>query len=208
MLGYTAESLEIGDLPIVSFDMRATYLFRRTKNAMKNIKPVIFRWKPRPGSGWQVGIRLFKLNSSVILLQVSLAASTAVLFYAPAFFLKRLVAYLEDDPERLHRGWGVVFALGLFVSGVIQTLGGCLLPGYLQARMINTLLQRLVNFGPSVPQLSRPGCVCNSIPFCLPRRWSEKISLPPGQIVQQETRRMEEMLKKRAKMIFPPRRRL
>ena len=125
MLGNTAESLEIGDLPIVSYDMRATHLFWRMKNAMKNIKPVILGWKPKPGSGWQVGIRLFKLNSFVILLQVSLAAVAAALFYVPAYFLKGLIAYLEEDPERLHREWGVVFALGIFVSGIIQTLGGC-----------------------------------------------------------------------------------
>jgi hypothetical protein len=128
MLGYTKESLEIGDLPIVSFDMRATHLFQRMRNAMKNIKPVILGWKPKPGSGWQIGIRLFKLNSFVILLEMLLAAFSAVLFYVPAFFLRRLIAYLETDPLRLHRGWGVVYALGLFVSGVALTLGGFLVP--------------------------------------------------------------------------------
>jgi len=91
---------------------------------MKNIKPIILGWKPKPGSGWQVGIRLFKLNSFVIILQVTLAAFAAALFYVPAYFLKRLLAYLEGDPERLHREWGIVFALGIFVSGIIQTLGG------------------------------------------------------------------------------------
>jgi len=169
MLGYTTESLEIGDLPIVSFDMRATHLFRRMRNAMKTVKPVILCWKPKSGSGWQVGIRLFKLNLFVILLQISLAAFSAVLFYAPAFFLRRLIAYLEADPDRLHRGWGIVFALGLFVSGVIQTLGGCLFPGSAQVRIIDTVLQQAVNFGPSVPQPSRSGCECNSIPSYLPK---------------------------------------
>ena len=212
MLGYTTESLEIGDLPIVSFDMRATHLFRRMRGAMKNIKPVFLGWKPKPGSGWQVGIRLFKLNLFVILLQASLAAFAAVLFYVPAFFLKRLVAYLEEDPERLHRGWGIVFALGLFVSGVIQTLGWCLFPRSIQARTINTILQQPVNFGPSVPQPSRSGCVCNSIPSCLSRRWSERISLPQGQIAQRETRptdgSLKGMPKRRAKMISLRSRRL
>ena len=141
MLGYTAESLEIGDLPIVSFDMRATHLFKRMRNAMKHIKPVIFGWKPKPGSGWQVGIRLFKLNSFVILLEISLATFAAVLYYAPPFFLRHLVAYLETDPERLDRRWGIVFALGLCVSGVVQNLGGCTHPRSAQVRMTNTALQ-------------------------------------------------------------------
>ena len=126
MLGYTAQSLEIGDLPIASFDMRATHLFQRMRDAMRDIKPIILGWKPKPGSGWQVAIRLFKLNAFVILLQMWLAAFAAVLSYAPAFFLKSLVAYLESDPLRLHRGWGVVFALGLFVSGTILSFGGSL----------------------------------------------------------------------------------
>ena len=168
MLGYTTESLEIGDLPIVSFDMRATHLFQRMRNAMKNIKPTILGWKPKPGSGWQVGIRLFKLNSLVILLEVSLAAFAAVLFYIPAFFLRRLVAYLETDPERLDRGWGIVFALGLSVSGVVLTLGGCLLPTR-PGIIIDTILQQPVNFGQSVLQPSKSGCVCNSILSYLPR---------------------------------------
>ena len=104
---------------------------------MKNIKPMICGWKPRPGSGWQVGIRLFKMNSFVIFLQISLAALVAVLFFVPPFFLKRFLAYLEDDPERLHRGWGIVFALGLGVISVVQSLGERLLPRSGQAQIIN-----------------------------------------------------------------------
>ena len=128
MLGHTTESLEIGDLPVVSFDMRATYLFQRMRDAMKNIKPVFLGWKPKPGSGWQIGIRLFKLNAFVILLQMWLAGFSAVLYYGPAFFLRRLVAYLETDPLRLDRKWGLVYAFGLFVSGMVLTLGGSLVP--------------------------------------------------------------------------------
>jgi hypothetical protein len=147
MLGYSAESLEIGDLPIVSFDMRATHLFRMMRNAMKNIKPTILGWKPKPGSGWQVGIRLVKLNAFVLFLQIILAALAAVLFYVPAFFLRRLVAYLEEDPERLHRAWGFVYASGLFIGGVVQTLGGYLFFRPARVRMINTAPQRPVNSG-------------------------------------------------------------
>ncbi|KAF9788298.1 multidrug resistance-associated ABC transporter [Thelephora terrestris] len=139
MLGHTTQSLEIGDLPIVSFDMRATYLFRAMRDTMKNIKPIILGWKPKPGSGLQVGIRLFKLNAFVILLEMWLAAFTAVLFYAPAFFLRCLVAYLETDPLRLHREWGAVYALGLFVSGVILTLAS----GQLWSISTTTLQVRL-----------------------------------------------------------------
>ena len=112
------------------------------RDAMKNIKPVILGWKPKPGSGWQIGVRLFKLNSFVILLQMWLAAFTAVLYYAPTFFLRRLIAYLETDPLRLHRGWGIVFALGLFVSGIVLTLGASLVPRSQDRhlRILNTII--------------------------------------------------------------------
>ena len=137
MLGNTTESLDIGDLPIVAFDMRATHLFQRMRNAMKYIKPTVLGWKPKPGSGWQVGIRLFKLNSFVLLLQIGLAAFAAVMYYAPTYFLKRLVAYLEADPERLHMEWGVVFALGLLITGLILNLGGCPVSRFARVRMFN-----------------------------------------------------------------------
>ena len=103
---------------------------------MKNIKPTLLGWKPKPGSGWQVGIRLFKLNSFLILVEVALAAFSAVLYYVPFFFLRRLIAYLEEDPLRLNRGWGIVYALGLLASGVALTLGGSFVPALV--RRVNT----------------------------------------------------------------------
>lgn len=103
---------------------------------MKNIKPALLGWKPKPGSGWQVGIRLFKLNSFLILVEVALAAFSAVLYYVPFFFLRRLIAYLEEDPLRLNRGWGIVYALGLLASGVALTLGGSFVPALV--RRVNT----------------------------------------------------------------------
>ena len=214
MLGYATESLEIGDLPIVSFDMRATHLFQRMRGAMKNIKPVVFGWRPKPGSGWQIGIRLFKLNAFPVILQISLAAVTAVLFYAPAFFLKRLVAYLETDPLRLHRGWGVVYALGLFLGGVVLALGGFLVPEITPFRLLIAVIQHLVNSGPLVLRLYRSDCGCNSIPSCFPRPWSERISRLRDPMIQQETgmtRGLDqppEGTPKRHKMISLRRRRL
>lgn len=179
---------------------------------MKNIKPVMLGWKPRPGSGWQVGIRLFKLNSFVILMEIALAAFVAVLVYVPAFFLKRLIAYLETDPERLHIQWGILFALGLFVGGIAHTLGGCLVSRLVRVRMFNTIFQQMVNSGPSVLQLSRSGCVCNLTPSCFPRHWSGRTLHLLGQIPQRKTRRMGQPLKetpkRRMKMTSLPRHRL
>ena len=61
---------------------------------MRDIKPIILGWKPKPGSGWQVAIHLFKLNAFIILLQMWLAAFATVLSYTPASSL----VYEADTP--------------------------------------------------------------------------------------------------------------
>ena len=123
MLGYTSESLEIGDLPIVPSDLRATYIFATMRLAMTKWKLKIFSWSPKPGSGWQLSYRILRNNQWTIFLVMMLAAVAAVLFYAPAFFLQRVVAYLEADPQRKDTGWGWVWCAGLFFSGAISQLG-------------------------------------------------------------------------------------
>jgi hypothetical protein len=122
MLGNTAESLEIGDLPIVPSDLRATFIFATMRSAMTKWKLKIFSWRPKPGSGWQLAYRILRCNQWTILLIIVLASVAAVLFYAPAFFLRQVVAYLEADPERKDRGWGWVFCAGLFFSNAISQL--------------------------------------------------------------------------------------
>ena len=113
MLGYTAISLEIGDLPIVPANMRATTIFARMKHAVRTVK-LSGRWKPKPGSGAELAYRLLRVNGLAMVVQICLATVTAMLFYAPAFFLNRLVEYLESDPERQYPGWGWVYCIGLF----------------------------------------------------------------------------------------------
>jgi hypothetical protein len=122
MLGYTSESLEIGDLPIVPANMRATMIYASMRAAMRKFKLRLGSWSPKPGTGWQLGYRMLRNNLSVLGLALSLAAVSAVLFYTPALFLQRIVAYLEADPERKDRGWGWVYCAGLFFSNAIMQL--------------------------------------------------------------------------------------
>lgn len=122
-LGNVATSLDIGDLPIVPGNMRATYNYTRMKKAMHQIKLRIWSWSPRPGSGWGLAYRLLRLNILPFTAELILAAVSAVLFYAPALFLQRLVEYLEVDPDRNDPGWGWVYVIGLFLSNVISFLG-------------------------------------------------------------------------------------
>ncbi|KAF5371584.1 hypothetical protein D9758_003437 [Tetrapyrgos nigripes] len=122
MLGNIAESLEIGDLPIVPASMRATVNFGKMKRTMQNIRLKLGKWRPRAGSGWQTAYQILRLNTEVLIAQFLLAAVSAGMFYVPAFFMQMLVAYLEKDPDREQRGWGWVYVVGLFLSYVIVYL--------------------------------------------------------------------------------------
>lgn len=124
MLGYTSTSLEIADLPIVPGDMRATTIYANMRAATRRFQQLrIGSWSPKPGSGWTMGWRLARVNAGPLVLIASLAALAAVLFYAPAYFLKQVVAYVERDAKREDRAWGWVYCVGLFFSNAICQLG-------------------------------------------------------------------------------------
>lgn len=129
MLGYTSSSLEIGDLPIVPGNMRATVIFQSMKAALRTpIATVSLPFSSyrlfsfRKGSGWELLFKLIRLNERVFIYEISLAAVTAVLYYTPAFFLQSLIRYLEVDEDREDRRWGWVFVIGLFGMNVINYL--------------------------------------------------------------------------------------
>lgn len=116
-LGNVIESLDIGDLPVVPGSMRATYLFRSMRSALSTIRLRRFMfWDIHSGSGWEIAYRLAYANRVAFTAQMSLAAIGAVLYYAPPFFLQKLVKYLETDPERHDRSWGWFYAFGMFAT--------------------------------------------------------------------------------------------
>ncbi|RXW15952.1 hypothetical protein EST38_g9897, partial [Candolleomyces aberdarensis] len=96
-LGNIAESLELGDLPIVPADIRATLNYSRMRQAMRTFKLRIFSWTPKTSSGWGLTYKLFRLNWFIFFVEFLLAGVAAGLFYAPAFFFKQFIAYLEID---------------------------------------------------------------------------------------------------------------
>lgn len=123
MLGNTAETLNIGDLPIVPADMRATSNYAAMKRAIRGVGLRIGSWSPKPGSGWGLAYRLVKLNTVPLTAELLLASISAILFYTPAIFLQRLVAYLEVDSERTNIRWGWVHVFGLFMANAGTYLG-------------------------------------------------------------------------------------
>ncbi|KAI0754233.1 multidrug resistance-associated ABC transporter [Daedaleopsis nitida] len=122
MLGNTAESLEIGDLPIVAADMRATTIFASMRSAMCRWKLRIGSWRPTAGSGAELAYRLLRVNAWTMTMIIGLASVSATMFYVPAFFLQRVVRYLEVDPLRESRGWGFLFCAGLFFSNAVTQI--------------------------------------------------------------------------------------
>lgn len=89
----------------------------RTALSTMRFRRFIF-WDIRPGSGWELAYRLAYVNRRGFITQMSLAATGAVLYYGPPFFLQKLVEYLETDPERHDRSWGWFYSFGIFVANV------------------------------------------------------------------------------------------
>lgn len=121
-LGNVAESLDVGDLPIVPGKMRATYNFSKMRQAMSKIRPRVGFWSLRAGSGWLLAYQLFRVNHQVLTLELVLAAVSAGLYYVPTIFLNYLIEYFQADPNRQDKGWGWVYVTGLIGSHVISHL--------------------------------------------------------------------------------------
>lgn len=122
MLGNVAQSLEVGDLPVVPTDLRSTYQYTRMRKAMQDLRLRIFNWKTKPGSGWNLGWQVVHTNAWILIKLIFFAASSAILFYVPYFFLRRVIIYLEQDPGRDNIHWGMYYAIGLFVTSTIGSL--------------------------------------------------------------------------------------
>jgi hypothetical protein len=108
-----------------------------------------FSWSSPPA--WiQLLIQLGKANRNVLLAEVLLAFSAALTFYTPAFFLKRFITWLENDPrraggreargplswltipsagvdglvvERESEGWAWVYCAGIFGTTAVMYCG-------------------------------------------------------------------------------------
>ncbi|KAJ7110239.1 multidrug resistance-associated ABC transporter [Mycena crocata] len=141
------ESLEIGDLPILPVDMRATFHYAGMTRIVRTVALKIRRWRPSVGSGAALAYQLTRANRAGLVPLVLLSLLSGGCFYLPPFFMSRVLAHLESDPEREHTAWGLVWVLSLFVSNVfLFTVTGqvwSLSTATMQARIrmqLNTIL--------------------------------------------------------------------
>ncbi|KAJ7155701.1 multidrug resistance-associated ABC transporter [Mycena filopes] len=138
MLGTSAASLEIGDLPILTTTMRATHNYALMKRVMRtpfslslslplpsfssrSIHPS-WTWRPKAGSGFQTAAHLLRVNASGLSTLAALSVGAAGLFYLPPFFMSRVLKYLEGDVGRENRAWGLVWVGGLFGANVVLSV--------------------------------------------------------------------------------------
>ena len=71
--------------------------------------------------------RVIKINQTLFIWQLVLACVNAFLYYLPAFFLQRIVLYLEQLPTAPPTPagqipYGYVYSLGLFASLAVAAL--------------------------------------------------------------------------------------
>ncbi|KAJ7477234.1 multidrug resistance-associated ABC transporter [Mycena galericulata] len=122
MLGNTADSLEIGDLPIVPGELRAAGNYSTLRKAVRDRKLSFWSWKPRPGSGAALAYQVFHANFVGFTLEATLSACAALLYYTPPLCLNKLISYLEGDPNREDMAWGWFWVVALFTTNAISSL--------------------------------------------------------------------------------------
>ncbi|KAJ6552953.1 multidrug resistance-associated ABC transporter [Mycena capillaripes] len=145
MLGNVAESLEIGDLPILSLDLRASFHYAAMKRTLRHVKLSLGSWRPQIGSGATLAYQISHVNHAGLVYLVILSFVAGSLFYIPPFFLSRVLNYLQNDPNREHAEWGMLWVVCFFASNLFLFLGQLWSLSYatLQARIraqLNTAL--------------------------------------------------------------------
>ncbi|KAF8211647.1 ATP-binding cassette transporter [Mycena galopus ATCC 62051] len=121
-LGASIETLEIGDLPVMPAQLRATSNYEVIRKMVQRMKLSLWFWKPPPGSGATLAYQIFHANFYAITAEAVLAAAAALLYYVPPFCLSRLISYIEGDPNRANTAWGWFWVAALFATNAISYL--------------------------------------------------------------------------------------
>lgn len=138
--GYSKEQMGLDDLPHLSASFRTITLFRNFRNSARQsvqkhrakmqARATINEEAPRDGLGYAPGWfnrllwRLIVINKVAFSLQCLLAVITAFLYYLPAFFLQKVVAFLErtSEGQDKDRILGYAYCLGLLLALVLDAI--------------------------------------------------------------------------------------
>ncbi|GAA6039699.1 hypothetical protein JCM8097_001359 [Rhodosporidiobolus ruineniae] len=117
---HAEEPLDEASLPALPAAERAINVWEGVKGTQSWMEP---QNVPR---GWNALLwRIVRVNRPLFIIQASLSVLNAGLYYLPAFFLQRLVAFLEERPppgETRSMQWGYVYCIGLFASAVFEAI--------------------------------------------------------------------------------------
>ncbi|BGP24141.1 ATP-binding cassette transporter [Rhodotorula toruloides] len=113
-----SEPMSEETLPAIPAAYRAREAWRKVKESKGLMEQAPRGWNPLL---W----RIVSVNRGLFFWQISLSVMNAVLYYVPAFFLQRLVLFLENrsspDSDQSLR-WGYVYCVGLLVGAVVESL--------------------------------------------------------------------------------------
>ncbi|KDR71589.1 hypothetical protein GALMADRAFT_792794 [Galerina marginata CBS 339.88] len=120
-LGKKLRNIDIGDLPVLPANMRATSNYARMRIGHQFATKDNF-FNRLSNVGWRLGYRLVSLNVAAFTALFVLAVLTAVTNYGPAIFFQLFVKYLETDREKndLRQGW--TYVAGLTTASVVSVL--------------------------------------------------------------------------------------
>ena len=139
-LGHKKEQMGLDDLPHLSASFRTITLFRNFRSSARHSvhkhqekrksSSAITEGPPRDGLGYapkfmnRLFWRLIVINKLAFSLNCGLAFVTAFLYYLPAFFLQKVVAFLEIAHQvgGNDKALGYAYCFGLFISLVLDAL--------------------------------------------------------------------------------------
>ncbi|KAJ7575966.1 P-loop containing nucleoside triphosphate hydrolase protein [Mycena floridula] len=137
LLGIRTDALNVSDLPILTADLRASVNFVKMRQSLLRIAS--WNWKPKMGSGVYLTLSLIALNGVTIVGVIIWTITLALLYYAPAFYIRLFLEYVENDEKRLDRAWGSVYVASLFLATFLLAIAN----GQLWSLATNTLQVRI-----------------------------------------------------------------
>ncbi|CAH7666033.1 hypothetical protein PPACK8108_LOCUS348 [Phakopsora pachyrhizi] len=127
-VGMRKSSLEKSDLPYLTSDFRSWNLYQKVKDSISKASVGQIGLMKFVGKSprWMNPLlwRVLKINQRAFLMQAALALLNSVLYYAPAFFLRKIIAFLEkSDPEEVKGiAIGYTYCAGLLLSMLFESI--------------------------------------------------------------------------------------